>query len=174
MYNQLDEIRRTDHRNYNCFVCCILSHGRQGAVYGSDGNTIMISDLTGLFTGVKCRSLAGKPKVFFIQACQGNEKMAGVQPLETDSPGDPQTIPDGNDFLVGYSTSPGHVSFRHRTKGSWYISSLVQALNLHHKELDIQTLLVIVNNHLGKCSDMAGYKQSAPHVSHLTKALYFK
>ena len=29
--------RETDHTNYDAFVCCILSHGKDGGIYGSDG-----------------------------------------------------------------------------------------------------------------------------------------
>ena len=176
MYDQLDEIRRTDHRDYDCFVCCILSHGQNDEeVFGSDGVVNNIKDLTGLFTGVKCPSLAGKPKVFLFQACRGHQQMDGVQPMiESDSPGDKMepTIPDLNDVLIGYSTSPGHASFRHRKKGSWYISSLVQAFLLYHEEVDVENLLKIVHNHLCKCSDMIGYKQSSPRMTLLPKTLY--
>jgi len=63
-----------NHQQYSCFVCCILSHGAIGAIYGADGRTVPIKDLTGLFKASSCPSLGGKPKVFFIQACQGTEK----------------------------------------------------------------------------------------------------
>lgn len=63
-----------NHQQYSCFVCCILSHGTIGAIYGADGRTVPIKDLTGLFKASSCPGLGGKPKVFFIQACQGTEK----------------------------------------------------------------------------------------------------
>ena len=66
-----------DHTNYDCFVCCILSHGTTGHIYGADGNLVNISDLTGPLKSVVCPTLAGKPKLFFIQACQGREKQPG-------------------------------------------------------------------------------------------------
>lgn len=63
-----------DHQPFDCFVCCILSHGKIGAVYGTDGITVPIKDLTVNFKASSCQSLGGKPKLFFIQACQGTEK----------------------------------------------------------------------------------------------------
>ena len=63
-----------NHQDYSCFVCCILSHGTTGAIHGTDGRTVPIKDLTGYFKASSCPSLRGKPKMFFIQACQGAEK----------------------------------------------------------------------------------------------------
>jgi len=66
-----------DHRQHNCFVCCILSHGAIGVIYGTDGKTVPIKDLTDHFKASNCRSLSRKPKMFFVQACQGTEKQTG-------------------------------------------------------------------------------------------------
>ena len=52
---------------YSALAVCILSHGQEGVVYGIDG-TIDIKEITGFFRG---KNLAGKPKMFFFQACQG-------------------------------------------------------------------------------------------------------
>lgn len=67
-----------DHSRYDCFVCCILSHGVLGSIYGVDGKTVEIKDLTNFFKGASCKSLQGKPKIFFIQACQGKDKQVGM------------------------------------------------------------------------------------------------
>jgi caspase 8 len=68
----------SDHKAYDCFVCCILSHGALGTVYGTNGEPVQIKDLTGHFTPTKSPTLATKPKLFFIQACQGNESQKGM------------------------------------------------------------------------------------------------
>jgi len=52
-------------------MLCILSHGAKGAVYGSDGNLVQVEYLEELFDGQSCNQLAGRPKLFLIQACQG-------------------------------------------------------------------------------------------------------
>ena len=67
-----------DHTNYDCFVCCILTHGVQGALYGTDGITVPIRDVTGPLGTQGCPSLAGKPKLFFMQACQGHENREAI------------------------------------------------------------------------------------------------
>lgn len=72
----LKEMRRAlldatdqDFRNLSCFACCILSHGKLNYIYGTDGK-MKISEITENFID---RKLAGKPKLFFFQACQGRE-----------------------------------------------------------------------------------------------------
>ncbi len=57
---------RQDHSNFDSFVCVVLSHGADGIIYASDG-TVPTDRLIGYFRGHACPSLAGKPKMFFIQ-----------------------------------------------------------------------------------------------------------
>jgi hypothetical protein len=51
--------------------------------------------------------------------------------VETDSAdvGIPETIPNEADFLLGLATVPGFVSYRSRSQGSWYITTLVRLLD---------------------------------------------
>lgn len=64
-----------NQQNSNCFVCCIMSHGNMGSIYGSDTKPLGIKDIIDLFKEINCKALAGKPKLFFIQACRGGETM---------------------------------------------------------------------------------------------------
>ena len=73
----VDVAHNIDHKDYDCFVCCILSHGVLSHLYGTNGRLVPIKDLTSVFQTNRCPSLAGKPKLFFLQACQGRDKMAG-------------------------------------------------------------------------------------------------
>ena len=57
-----------DHRNSDAFGCAILSHGDNGVVYGTDG-ILKVEDLCASFRADRCPTLAGKPKLFFIQVC---------------------------------------------------------------------------------------------------------
>ena len=63
-----------DHKDNDCFVCAILSHGEDGFVWGKD-KKIPINDLMEPFKGNKCVSLAGKPKIFFIQVSNALSSM---------------------------------------------------------------------------------------------------
>lgn len=46
--------------------------------------------------------------------------------VEIDGPG--EVIPNEADFLLGYATVPGYVSYRSKTRGSWYITKLTELL----------------------------------------------
>ena len=59
-------VSEEDHSDADCFVTLILSHGRQGFIYGTDG-MVSVESLTKHFKGDVCQSLAGKPKLFFLQ-----------------------------------------------------------------------------------------------------------
>lgn len=75
MMQKLTAVALEDHSKYDCFVCCILSHGELDCVSGINGLTVKISKLMTNLQARSCPSLAGKPKLFFIQACQGDKKI---------------------------------------------------------------------------------------------------
>jgi len=53
------------------FVMFVLSHGEDGHFYALNGAKISIEKVIANFDGSNCPALLGKPKLFFIQACQG-------------------------------------------------------------------------------------------------------
>uniref|UniRef100_H2YHT2 Caspase family p20 domain-containing protein n=1 Tax=Ciona savignyi TaxID=51511 RepID=H2YHT2_CIOSA len=56
-----------DHNDHDCFACAILTHGgRDDVLYAAD-DKMELRDLTEPFQADKCKSLAGKPKLFFVQ-----------------------------------------------------------------------------------------------------------
>ena len=72
MYDILEvEGRNPDHADADCFICIICSHGTREGIYGTDGKILKIEDVTRFFNGHHCPALIEKPKLFFIQACQG-------------------------------------------------------------------------------------------------------
>lgn len=100
-----------DHSHYDCILVSILSHGEMGFLYSKD-SSYKLDTLTNYFTADRCPSLAGKPKLFFIQACQGDKLDGGasmrMNTTETDSAGSiSYSIPVHADFLIAYSTIPG-------------------------------------------------------------------
>ena len=170
MYDQLDSKRQLDHSQFDCFVCCILTHGVNGKVYGCDGKSVAILKLTGLFTADICNSLSGKPKLFIFESCQG-PKLQGTT-LEHDGLTEKESIPNESDFVLGYATVPGHVAYRHTTKGSWYIGSLVKTINESCTRYDVLTLLTMVNKTLSSFQDEVGNKQTASVFNTLRKKMF--
>ena len=68
-----------DHSTLSCFVLAILSHGRAyDKIYGTDDKPVLVEDITSSFTGEKCRTLKGKPKIFLLGVCRGPHDDPGV------------------------------------------------------------------------------------------------
>ncbi|XP_031708633.1 caspase-2 isoform X3 [Anarrhichthys ocellatus] len=82
--------RRPDHRTVDSCVVCLLSHGVEGGIYGTDGQLLQLDWVFESFDNAHCPLLQNKPKMFFIQACRGEEMDCGVEqidgPVRTCSP----------------------------------------------------------------------------------------
>ncbi|CAJ1079436.1 hypothetical protein EPR50_G00117820 [Xyrichtys novacula] len=166
----VQELASRDHRDMDCLVCCILSHGEKDSVYGVDGLTVDLTELKEPFSGSRCGSLVDKPKLFFIQACQGKRQQTPVY-VETDGPGNSQfatdarrdSIPSDADFLLAMSTVPYHVSFRERNNGTWFIQSLCQNLvQMVPSGHDLVSILTKVNADVSQRTDFTGLKKQMP------------
>lgn len=97
-----------DYSDCDCFVMIVLSHGEMGILYSRNA-PYKPDVLWSPFTADRCPTLAGKPKLFFIQACQGDKLDGGVT-MRTETDGHPDEsyrIPSQADFLICYSTVPG-------------------------------------------------------------------
>ncbi|XP_065736305.1 caspase-8 isoform X5 [Phocoena phocoena] len=181
----LKSYQSMDHNNKDCFICCILSHGDKGIIYGSDGQEAPIYELTSYFTGSKCPSLLGKPKIFFIQACQGDNYQRGIAVetdseqketyLEMDSSLQKRYIPDEADFLLGMATVNNCVSYRSTMEGTWYIQSLCQSLRERcPRGEDILTILTKVNFEVSNKDDKKNMGKQMPQPTFtLRKKLFF-
>ena len=67
-------IARLDHSNYDSFFCVVMSHGDENdKIVLADGKKISRDEITSEFSNTYCKSLAGKPKIFIIQACRGSK-----------------------------------------------------------------------------------------------------
>ncbi|XP_059823163.1 caspase-8-like isoform X1 [Hypanus sabinus] len=183
MQMKMVEYSQKDHKHFDCFVCCILTHGERGVTFGTDAKKVPIRNITACFSASQCPSLKQKPKLFFIQACQGTEKQEGVeidgdsvavQRLEEDAMTATRAIiPDEADFLLGMATVEGYVSFRHVQDGTWYIQSLCENLEKHCPSQDLLSILTNVNNDVSEKTDK-NLKTQMPQPSYtLRKKLYF-
>lgn len=181
MVHILDTAAREDHSNSDCFACAILSHGDSGLVYGTDGS-IDIDTLVAGFKGDKCISLAGKPKLFFIQACRGDKLDHGVEVSDSSGGKDEAVtrIPTEADFLMAYSTVPGYYSWRNGENGSWFIQAMDKVFSEHGTKKELMELMTMVNHTVAYEFDsrptqanMHGKKQVPAITTMLTKLLYF-
>ncbi|KAM6296206.1 caspase-9 [Aegotheles albertisi] len=202
MVLELQNLARQDHSALDCCVVVILSHGCQtshiqfpGGVYGTDGKPIPIERIVNYFNGSNCPSLRGKPKLFFIQACGGEQRDRGFVvdcdspgdeapggPLESDAspfqspPGDTDepdaiaSLPTPSDILVSYSTFPGFVSWREVSSGSWYVETLDSVLEQYARSEDLLNMLLRVANAV---SAKGTYKQIPGCFNFLRKKFFF-
>ncbi|XP_023388418.1 caspase-9 [Pteropus vampyrus] len=199
----LVELAQRDHGALDCCVVVILSHGCQashlqfpGAVYGTDGFLVSIEKIVNIFNGTGCPSLGGKPKLFFIQACGGEQKDCGFAVVSTspedrapgsnpepdavpfqdrsgscDQPDAVSNLPTPSDIFVSYSTFPGFVSWRDPKSGSWYIETLDKIFEQWAHSEDLHSLLLRVANAV---SQKGIYKQIPGCFNFLRKKLFFK
>uniref|UniRef100_A0A671K720 Caspase-3 n=1 Tax=Sinocyclocheilus anshuiensis TaxID=1608454 RepID=A0A671K720_9TELE len=178
MKDLLTKVSKEDHSKSAMFACVLLSHGDDGRIFGTD-DCIELKELIALFRGDRCKSLVGKPKLFFIQACRGSDLDAGIE-CDGEREEGTQRIPVEADFLYVYSTAPGYYSWRNVANGSWFISSLCETLSKYSKQLEIMQIMTRVNHKVAldfkSCSNLPGFdgmKQIPCIVSMLTKELYF-
>lgn len=93
------------------FVCCILSHGREGEVFGSDSRPLEHSWIQRFLA--KSEILRSRPKMLFIQACQGSSPGGEVLADRLkDIDSDDDTISEYTDFYLSCASVHGDRSYR--------------------------------------------------------------
>ncbi|XP_029308072.1 caspase-2 isoform X2 [Cottoperca gobio] len=180
--------RRPDHRTMDSCVVCLLSHGVEGAIYGTDGQLLQLDWVFESFDNAHCPLLQNKPKMFFIQACRGEEMDCGVEqidgPPRTCSPsceqrdagregqGDANSrqredmgrprikLPQRSDMICGFASLKGTAAMRNTKRGSWFIQELNRTLRLHAKDTHLADIMVQVN---GRIKEREGYAPGTAH-----------
>ncbi|KAM6995140.1 caspase-2 isoform 4-T4 [Tautogolabrus adspersus] len=180
--------RRQEHRTVDSCVVCLLSHGVEGAIYGTDGELLQLDWVFEAFDNAHCPLLQNKPKMFFIQACRGDEMDCGVEqidgPVRTCSPsceqrdagregqGDADSrqrgdmgrprikLPQRSDMICGYASLKGTAAMRNTKRGSWFIQEINTALRLHARDTHVADILVQVN---GRIKEREGYAPGTAH-----------
>ncbi|XP_034001601.1 caspase-2 isoform X1 [Trematomus bernacchii] len=180
--------RRPDHHSGDSSVVCLLSHGVEGAIYGTDGQLLQLDWVFESFDNAHCPLLQNKPKMFFIQACRGEEMDCGVEqidgPMRTCSPsceqrdagreGDASSrqrgglgrikLPQRSDMICGYASLKGQsictAAMRNTKRGSWFIQELNSSLRLNARDTHLADILVQVN---GRIKEREGYAPGTRH-----------
>ena len=177
-----EDTRKRDHSKYDSFVCCILTHGKGREVFGCDGKLVKIETISSKMNGKACPTLAGKPKMFFIQACRGkkrdcvttdsdeNERDPFFNPVVTDSD---ERVPIESDFFFGYATPLNYVSFRDMDNGSWYVTELCRVLCTYSTSTTLGDMHKRVNNEVSSRYQLGSDKQISEVRNRLRKAVYF-
>ncbi|XP_076844656.1 caspase-2 isoform X2 [Brachyhypopomus gauderio] len=183
-------VRRPEHVVSDCSAVCLLSHGVEGSIYGTDGQLLELDWVFERFDNARCPELQNKPKMFFIQACRGEEMDNGVDQLDgedqTPPPGREQRdagrdekseresavrgqteserlrvkLPQRSDMICGFATLKGTAAMRNTKKGSWFIQELNAAMRQRARDTHLSDILVQVN---GCIKEREGYAPGSAH-----------
>ncbi|KAG8225394.1 hypothetical protein J437_LFUL004594 [Ladona fulva] len=197
----IEMVSKEDHSEADCICICVMTHGHEGGKLSARDELFEVSDLWMPFTADRCPSLAGKPKLFFVQACRGNRHDAGstvedlpedvidcktpacrgnkhdagsnVEECTEDFTG--YRIPVYSDILLAYSSVHGFSSIRDVKKGTWFMQSLCQELLENGRKHHLLTILTFVCKRVAiDFQTFTGEKQMPTVVSMLTRLLYFR
>ena len=108
---------------HDSFICCILSHGDRGVVFGSDSEPVKLDNVE-KWAG-KSKTLRDKPKIFFIQACQGTELGTEAAPT-VKSDGD--STSERAHIYTCKASVIGDKAYRYTTMGSWFVIEVCKIL----------------------------------------------
>ncbi|KAK3550152.1 hypothetical protein QTP86_021095 [Hemibagrus guttatus] len=162
---------------HSCFVGVISSHGENGVIFGSDGCPVKLGDIYSRFGGPV---MAGKNKLFLVQACRGSELDDGVETdaVCVDSSTDDgvyecQSIPDQT--VVAYATAPGYSAFLHPT-GSVFLQTFCDLVE-ECEAWEITRFLTQLNRRIAfefeaRGKVLQGKKEMPCFISRLTADFY--
>ena len=139
----IQEIVDLDFAQYGILAVAISTHGDESdLLYARDGTYSLYHDVVSPFKPNNCLGLTGKPKVFLIQSCRGNE--VGKCPIQADGIERP-CVTHESDFLIAHSTVWGYKSFRHTETGSWFVTTLREIFKKCEDKYNLVDILTFVN-----------------------------
>lgn len=149
---EIGSLSAEDFSDADCLCITVLTHGMGSNYLLAKDHPYSIDQLWTPFTADRCLTLAGKPKLFFIQACRGERLDSGVTLVshrsrsETDSSSTSSyKIPTHADFLMAYSSVEGFFSWRNPEDGTWFIQCLCDELRKNAGKTDLLKMLTNVS-----------------------------
>lgn len=170
------------NERYGAFLCVIMSFGEEGVLIcpgkaGKD-DRCELKTIQLPFRGDKCKSLATRPKIFFIVGNVGYKDRDIPEGGPTSLPPKlvsvvPKKIPRESNFITHYSTADSERKWK-KNECSPYIRALIDAFETHVVDtqgegMDLLKLLTRVN---GKMA--VGGSEIPLVTSLLTKRYHFK
>jgi caspase 3 len=158
MKDLVENYSKRDYSNDSCFVCFIMSHGDNGKILCSDEMQIDLKKEIIKPFQIN-QTLVNKPKLFFIQACRGDNVMPNIERLNISHDLIRQTsnietdaikLPMHADLLYSYATVEGYVALRDRNRGSWYVQILCDVISDKAANEEFSHLLLEVNNRMAE------------------------
>ncbi|XP_077550771.1 caspase-3-like [Haemaphysalis longicornis] len=171
----------------DCLVVVMMSHGSDGWILGVDGQMIhVLNDVCEEFSNVNCQALQGKPKLFFIQACQGRMTDTG-HPILMDKPDTAYSIriaphyasedrtPSWSDIFLAEATIPDHTAQRNAINGSWFVKAVYEVFWNNAYNTHLVDMMELVGKQLMKTTNSEQVRQT-PNFKLIgwRKKLYFR
>lgn len=181
----------------SCIAVFIMSHGEENdTIWADDQSYNLCKDVVEQLSAEKCPSLAGKPKMVFVQACQGGNTDSGTS-VKLRSPTkkqdfsdavvvEPQTvykhvkIPSYADIFVFKASYNGYRCFRN-DEGSWFMQTLCRVIDESSADMDLFSIALKVTAFVSmekeSCSDdkkIHEKKQVPKMQSTLMRKIYLK
>jgi hypothetical protein len=195
----MKEQAKLNYGKYDCFLCVVMSHGHDENIVTSDNQEISFEEI--MVPIKQCPSLIGKPKLFFFQACRGENKFFGSNGAYScvstssghakndDAPNKSNTstthssnpkndkkrtfIKFESDFLVFYSTKKHYVAFGNKINGTKFIESVCEVFNEAYKGLPNNLSLNQMITIINAKVAEKGSKQLTDPIPNFFKEVYF-
>ncbi|GAB6022850.1 Caspase-3 [Chamberlinius hualienensis] len=167
-----------DYSDYTSLFVFILTHGHEnGQLSAKDGPydfDRLLKSVTESSVKKGYKTLVGRPKVFIVQACQGQAANEGLASGEGDDENQSSILPLYSEFLFAFATPPGYVSYRNTAKGSWFIQTLCDAIDKYGHLQDFERILKAARREVAINYETPGsdLKQMPMAVTTLTKTLF--
>lgn len=177
-----EEIKKAaneNHKNSDCILFVFMTHGSNDKLYARNTH-YTLDPLRSLFTSEKCRTLAGKPKIFIIQACRGSLVDEGtliplcpnrrISSSAMDGPSIPYKLSTHADFLIAYATVSNYAAYR-----TWFLQALCKVLDSEENQKDdFLSMMTTVQREVAiSFESELGDKQIPSLTSLLTRKIYF-
>ncbi|XP_029665790.1 caspase-1-like isoform X1 [Formica exsecta] len=148
--DKIEKLSQYDHTDNDCLCIIVLTHGLQNDLIWAKDVAYKSEKIWKPFTADKCITLAGKPKLFFFQACRGDQVDSGVVlsprsliPSEATDTVSSYKIPTHADFLIAHSSVQDFYTWRNPVEGTWYIQCLCKVLDEYGTKMDLMSMLTL-------------------------------
>lgn len=126
-----------DWKWYHCFALFITGHGTESGVETADSDSIPAKKIVSHFKN----GFVGKPKLFFIESCRGDECQMFNRQLFTEVKSDGILVPVDGDILIAHSTTKGCISMADND-GSLFIKTCVDVFRKDYKKMHVEEMMI--------------------------------
>jgi hypothetical protein len=190
--DQIQKLADEDHSNSDCFLCVVMSHGNEDKIVTSDNKLMSFEEIMAPIKS--CKSLENKPKLFFFQACRGDNEMENPRVRSRSDSGESISSGEGNtdsainsdsldtkkktrknaesDLLVYNATLPKHYAYGTEKDGTVFIKNVCQVLNDAYKGMPNNLPLSKMILNINKSVRDSGIQLADP-INHLMADVYF-